>query len=184
VTRLVQIALCLTLALSAAPLRADQSDPRLDALFAELKGAENAGVAEQVEREIWHIWIESNDGAVTLLMRDGIAAMSRQDYRGAIGKFDQVVAIAPDFAEGWNKRATVRYLVGDYEGSLADIDETLALEPRHFGALSGRGLVYIELDEPERALAAFEAALAIHPRLPGANHNAMLLRHYLDSREI
>jgi len=183
-TRLVQIALCLTLMFLAAPLRADQNDPRLGALFAELKNAQKPAVAEQVEREIWHIWIESDDGAVTLLMRDGMVAMSRQDYRGALGKFDQVVAIAPDFAEGWNKRATVRYLMGDYEGSLADIDKTLALEPRHFGALSGRGLVYIELDRPERALAAFEAALAIHPQLSGANHNAMLLRRYLEEREI
>lgn len=183
-TRLVQIALCLTVALAAAPLRADQRDPRLDALFADLQAAETAAVAAPIEREIWNLWIESDDGAVTLLMRDGVAAMVRQDYRTAEGKFDQVVAIAPAYAEGWNKRATVRYLRGDYQGSLADIDETLAREPRHFGALSGRGLVYIELDEPERALEAFEAALAIHPFVPGAAHNAMLLRRLLDSRDI
>lgn len=183
-TRLVQIALCLTVALAAAPLRADQRDPRLDALFADLQAAQTTAVAAPIEREIWNLWIESDDGAVTLLMRDGVAAMARQDYRTAEGKFDQIVAIAPAYAEGWNKRATVRYLRGDYQGSLADIDETLAREPRHFGALSGRGLVYIELDEPERALEAFEAALAIHPFLPGAAHNAMLLRRLLDSRDI
>jgi tetratricopeptide (TPR) repeat protein len=184
VTRLAQIAVCLALVLFAWPLAADQTDPRLDALFGELKDAEQATVAQQVEREIWNIWTASDDGAVTLLMRDGVAAMARQDYRGAVRKFDQIVDIAPDFAEGWNKRATVRYLMGDYQGSLADIEKTLALEPRHFGALSGRGLVYIELDKPERALESFEAALEIHPTMPGANHNAMLLRRYLDSREI
>jgi len=184
VKRLAQIVLGLTLLLAAGPSWADQTDSRLDGLFTELKDAKQSAIAEQAEREIWHIWIENDDGAVALLMRAGMEAMARQDYRSALGKFDQVVNIAPNFAEGWNKRATVRYLMGDYEASLADIDKTLALEPRHFGALSGRGLVYIELDKPELALKSFEAALEIYPLLPGANHNAVLLRRFLDDREI
>src|SRR3546814_18294378 len=108
------------------------------------------GEAQQIEGEIWHIWMQSDDGAINGLMRDGVAALSRRDYSHALAKFDQMVVIAPGFAEGWNKRATVHYLLGNYGESLADIAETLALEPRHFGALSGRGLVYLRLRSEER----------------------------------
>lgn len=177
------IALLLGLTL-AGPAAADQRDPRLDDLFAQLKDAGDVHAAEVIEESIWHIWLESDDQAVRLLMADGLAAMGRQDYRAALGKFDQIVAIAPDFAEGWNKRATVNYLIGNYQGSLADIDKTLALEPRHFGALSGRGLVYMELDEERLALESFEAALQVHPLLPGAGQHAQSLRRRLHDRDI
>ena len=95
-----------------------------------------------------------------------------------------MVVIAPDFAEGWNKRATVHYLMGNYDKSLSDVAKTLALEPRHFGALSGRGLIYIELEDEKRALEAFEEALAIHPNLVSAAINAKALRERLRKREI
>ena len=95
-----------------------------------------------------------------------------------------MVAIAPDFAEGWNKRATVHYLLGNYPQSLADIGETLEREPRHFGALSGRGLVYVALEDEVRALKAFDAALAIHPNLTSAAINAATLRKNLREKEI
>ena len=121
---------------------------------------------------------------VRLLMQQGMGAMTRGDNPAALRSFDQIVKIAPNFAEGWNKRATVHYLLGNYGESLRDIDETLKLEPRHFGALSGRGLVYIELDEEELALHSFEAALQIHPLLLGASHNAEVIRRRLGNREI
>ena len=95
-----------------------------------------------------------------------------------------IVAIAPGFAEGWNKRATVHYLLGNYDKSLTDIAETLALEPRHFGALSGRGLVYMALEEEELALDSFEAALEVYPLAHGARHNADALRDRLGRRDI
>ena len=110
--------------------------------------------------------------------------MARRDLRAALGKFDQIVKIAPGFAEGWNKRATVYYLLGNYAESLHDIDKTLALEPRHFGALSGRGLVLMELENADLALDSFEAALEIHPKLPGANHNAEALRREIQKNQI
>src|SRR5690606_683806 len=118
------------------------------------------------------------------LMRDGIAAMTRGDYTHALAKFDQMVIIAPGFAEGWNKRATVHYLLGNDARSLADIAKALALEPRHFGALAGRGLVYVRLKDERRALEAFEEALAIHPNLASAAANAEQLRKILRDREI
>ena len=172
------------LAAAASTTGADQTDSRLGALFAELQQAEGYPQAQPAESEIWRIWIEHPDRAVTLLMRKGMEAMGRGDRRGALEDFDQIVKIAPGFAEGWNKRATVHYMLGNHVASLADIEKTLELEPRHFGALSGRGLVYSALEEPELALESFEAALAVHPQMPGARLNAEAIRKMLKAREI
>ena len=180
----IALALVLGLALPAGPVAADQDDPRLAALFAQLKAAPDARAAREVEASIWHIWIQSDDEVIGMLMAQGLAAMSRADLRAALGKFDQIVKIAPGFAEGWNKRATVNYLLGNYPGSLHDIERTLKLEPRHFGALSGRGLVLLELDQQAGALEAFESALKVHPKLPGASHNAEALRREIQKHEI
>ncbi len=181
---LTAIALALGLALAAGPSAADQNDPRLGELFARLKVAPDARAAHGVELSIWGIWTESDDDVIALLMDQGLAAMARRDLPAALGKFDQIVKIAPGFAEGWNKRATVHYLLGNYAASLHDIGKTLALEPRHFGALSGRGLVLVELENVKLALQYFEAAIEIHPKLPGANLNAEALRRQIEKNEI
>jgi len=164
--------------------RADQNDARLDPLFSRLLEAPGPGEAQLLEGQIWTIWLQSDDGAVRALMQDGLQAMQQGDYARALSKFDQMVLISPDFAEGWNKRATVHYLMGRYPESLADISKTLKLEPRHFGALAGRGLVYVELEDERRALKAFEEALAIHPNLTSAAINAAQLRKILRDRQI
>jgi tetratricopeptide (TPR) repeat protein len=169
---------------AASPVRADQNDGRLQGLFVQLLEAPGPVEAQSVEGAIWSIWVQSDDGAVRGLMQDGVNAMSRGDYPHALGKFEQMVVVAPDFAEGWNKRATVHYLLGNYAQSLADIAKTLALEPRHFGALSGRGLIYIALQDEARALKAFDAALAIHPNLISAAIHAAQLRKILRERDI
>jgi tetratricopeptide (TPR) repeat protein len=102
--------------------------------------------------------------------------MQRQDLDAALDRFDQMVKYAPDFAEGWNKRATVYYMRGEYPESVADIERVLELEPRHFGALSGLGMIYEELDRKEQALRAFEAALQANPFLPGAKQQIEILK--------
>ncbi|MHA1152890.1 MAG: tetratricopeptide repeat protein [Alphaproteobacteria bacterium] len=178
------LGLFLGLALHAGPGAADQDDPRLEALFAQLEAAPHARAAQEVEASIWHIWVQSNDQVIGMLMTQGLAAMTRNDLRAALGKFDQIVKIAPGFAEGWNKRATVHYLLGTYAESLYDIERTLKLEPRHFGALSGRGLVLLELDQQAGALESFESALKIHPNLSGASRNAEALRREIQRHEI
>jgi tetratricopeptide (TPR) repeat protein len=183
----LMLGLVLGLALSAAPVApvaADQDDPRLEALFAQLKAAPDTRTAREVEASIWQIWFQSDDAVIGMLMDQGLAAMTRNDLRAALGKFDQIVKITPDFAEGWNKRATVHYLLGNYPESLHDIERTLKLEPRHFGALSGRGLVLLELDQQAGALEAFESALKVYPNLPGAGHNAEALRREIQKHEI
>jgi len=91
--------------------------------------------------------------------------MEEKQYPRALDVLDQVVLLKPDFAEGWNKRATVYYLIDDYGSSLADIRRTLALEPRHFGALSGLGFILDETGQKEQAIAVFRKALAINPQL-------------------
>ena len=176
--------LLLAAAVAAVPAAADQNDPRLSELFDELQAAPDPRAARDIEQQIWLIWTRHEDDAVNSLMSVGVAQMSRRDYSGALGSFEEIIAADPEFAEGWNKRATVHWLMENYDESLVDIERTLKLEPRHFGALSGRGLVYIELEEWERALEAFEAALAVNPQMRGPQVNAEALRLLLDRREI
>ena len=145
-----------------------RDDPRFDELFAILMATPDAELAARIEYRIWVIWHRSGDDRVDALMAAGLEAMAADDHDAALAIFDDMVRRAPEFPEGWNKRATVHYLRGDCDAALADIEHTLELEPRHFGALSGRGLVHLRQDRPREALAAFEAAIAIHPHLPGA----------------
>jgi tetratricopeptide (TPR) repeat protein len=184
ITAIAILVVLSTMFATVRPGGADQADSRLDALFVRLLEAPGPGEAQRIEGLIWQIWAQSDDGAVRGLMEAGVDAMSRGDYRHALSKFDQMVLIAPDFAEAWNKRATVHYLLGSYDKSLGDIAKTLQLEPRHFGALAGRGLVYVQLEDERRALQAFEAALAIHPNLTSAEINAAQLRKILNDRDI
>ena len=183
--RLLRTSFAVLLAgLLVLPVAADQTDQRLPGLFDELLATKDAASARQLEAQIWQIWYEHDDNAIVLLMRQGRGAMDRRDFASAERSFDQVVKIAPDYAEGWNARATLYYLMGRYEDSLTDIDATLNLEPRHFGALSGRGLVYAELEEWELALESFDAALAVNPHMAGARMNAEVLRKGLRDKEI
>ncbi len=175
--------LCLA-GLLASPAAADQNDLRLDGLFAKLDAAPDPGAARDIELRIWDIWTRHDDEALNTMMETGQVAMARRDYPAALETFEQMVVLAPDFAEAWNKRATIHWLLGNYQSSLADIDRTLALEPRHFGALSGQGLVYSELEEWDLALRAFEAALRVYPQMTGPRVNAEATRHFLQSREI
>ena len=168
----------------AAPAAADQKDGRLDGLFAELKAASDHVAATPIERQIWTIWLENEDKAVAGLMDAGVKEMGQGDHQAALKTFDKLVSLAPDFAEAWNKRATVHYLLNNLKESLADIAKTLALEPRHFGALSGRGLVYARLEDMENALDSFEAALEVNPQMIGPRINAEAIRRLLKKKEI
>lgn len=178
--------ICLVAGLAgfAGQARADQTDVRLDTLFATLKASENFEAVVAAERKIWAIWLETPDQKVQGLLETGMIHMKGGANAEALKSFDEIVKLAPDFAEGWNKRATVHYLLGNFDASLADIEKTLALEPRHFGALSGRGLIYSKLEDLEKALVAFEAALDVHPNMAGAKTNVERIRRVLKEREI
>ena len=153
--------------LGVGAARADQTDPKLDQLFADLKTAGPGDRAGSIEAEIWRTWGQSHDATVDQEMADGAARLSLGDLDGALAVFDKVVAKAPRFAEGWNKRATTLYFMGRLDDSERDIDRVLALEPRHFGALSGLGMCETRLDHTREALQALRRAQAIDPNLPG-----------------
>jgi tetratricopeptide (TPR) repeat protein len=138
--------------LTATVSTADQSDPRLEELFQSLLAAPDAGAAKDIESQIWRIWAETGDAETDKAFEFGTQAMALGDYRTALAVFMTMTRDTPDFAEGWNKLATVEYLLGNYQSSIQSIDRTLALEPRHFGALAGLGLVNMELEREEAAL--------------------------------
>jgi tetratricopeptide (TPR) repeat protein len=108
---------------------------------------------------------------VDRLLRQGIEAMERRELAEAVALFSRIIARAPDFAEGWNKRATARYVAEDYAGAVADCEETLARNRHHFGALSGQGLCHMALGQFREAAALFRRALTVHPHLTSANNN-------------
>lgn len=173
---LVVAALCLSL---EVPALADQDDPRLSELFSRLKRASSPGEAAQVERAIWEIWSITTEASADQHLQRGIRAMSVGDWATSLLEFEAVIAAAPDFAEGWNKRATLYYLIGEYEASVSDIERTLALEPRHFGALSGLALIREAQDRPFEALEALERVLSLHPHLPHLRERVEILTRQL-----
>jgi len=138
--------------------------------LAALRGADPAEAA-RAAAALWAIWCHSNDPEIDALMREGVAAMESRRFAEAEATFTRMIARAPDFAEGWNKRATVRYLADDFAGSIADCEATLARNPNHFGALSGQGLCHLARNEPRDAVALFRRALAIHPHLEAVREN-------------
>jgi tetratricopeptide (TPR) repeat protein len=152
----------LTLAASAA--WADEA--KLDELFQKLATADEAE-SGRLERDIWNEWSKSGSPAFDLLLERGREAMAQGDFEAAIEHLTALTDHAPDFAEGWNARATAYYQAGEFGPSIADIQHTLALNPRHFGALSGFGMMLEELERNVEALEVYRAALAIHPHLNG-----------------
>jgi len=150
---------------------ADQTDPQLQALFATLKQSDDLNLLRITENRIWAIWLAHENPDVEQLIQLGNERMNVQNFPEALVIFNQVIENYPEYAEGWNRRATLFYLVGNLDASIADIEKTLALEPRHFGALSGLGLVYIQRDELSKARQAFESLIEFHPNSPSAQQN-------------
>ena len=138
----------------------------LDALFEKLKSAD-AREARRVEKDIWLHWSRSGSAAFDLLLERGRKAMEQGDPEAAIEHLTALTDHAPEFAEGWNARATAYFQAGQYGPSVADIQRVLAMNPRHFGALAGFGAILEELGRPDQALEVYRAALAIHPNLDG-----------------
>lgn len=138
-----------------------------------LKG-DDPELAATAEALLWSTWCRSGDGEADRIFRNGVDAMQRGNLAEAEELFDHVIALKPDFAEGWNKRATVRYMRRNYSGSIADCQQTLARNPYHFGAASGQGLCHLSLDEFREAAVCFRRALEIHPHLDAVRHNLAL----------
>jgi tetratricopeptide (TPR) repeat protein len=176
--------LFLVFSLTTSDARSDQNDERLDDLFNTLQSDDSNSQARKVVNRIWTIWIESPNTDINTKMSYGISAMGRYDLISALDIFDAVVDKAPEFAEGWNKRATIHFLLGQYKSSMGDIHKVLSLEPRHFGALSGMGLIFMETGNDDRAIKAFQAALKINPYMPNIQKYIVLLKEKIERNTI
>jgi tetratricopeptide (TPR) repeat protein len=155
------------LLLAYAPANADQTDPKLDTLFAALQTSLSNANAASLEREIWAIWTRyPDDQAINRQMDRAIKMMNAGRLDDAEAMFSAIISRKPAFAEAWNKRATVRFFRGDDAGSANDILQVIKLEPRHFGALSGLGMIKVREGDLQGALQAYRAAQRINPFLP------------------
>ncbi len=134
------------------------------------------------ESSLWQVWSRSGDGEVDRLLAIGIEQIGARQGDAAVETLTRVIERKPEFAEGWNKRATVYYLMGEYQKSLADCDEVMKRNPHHFGALSGYGMIYLQLDQPARALEYLERALAVNPNLSSVAETIETLRRLLIQR--
>ena len=141
------------------------SELPLDELFEKLAASSPNPAGKAVENEILNRFAKSGSDTTDLLMRWAMEAIEEKNYAMALDILDQVLVLKPDFAEAWNKRATVYFLMDEYSASLSDIRQTLALEPRHFGALAGLGMIFQAMDRKADAIRVFERALAVNPQL-------------------
>lgn len=145
---------------------ADQYDARLNLLFADLQSPLSSASVKKIEQQIWSHWgAFPEDQEIEATMILGIQVLEAGQLRRSETIFSQIIEQEPNFAEAWNKRATVRFLIGNHLGSAKDIAKVLQLEPRHFGALSGLGMIHMSARNLESALEAYEAAFVIHPNL-------------------
>ena len=142
---------------------ADQNDPRLNNLFKKLNETENQDEISDLISDIWNIWYEVDDPKVIEYFEKGIQAMNLRNYPLAIRFFNNLIEEDPNFAEGWNKRATVHFMMGNFDQSMQDIIKTLELEPRHFGALDGMGLIFIHQGQFQQAIDVYDKMLEIFP---------------------
>ena len=139
---------------------------QIDKLFDQLKNTTDYDFSKKVESEIWSLWItHPSEKSLTSLLADGSLYMSQNKLETAYDTFTKTIELDPKWAEAWNKRATVLYLMGKYELSQADIDKVLELEKRHFGALSGQGLVQTALKNYQKAIESYIEAHKIHPNM-------------------
>ncbi|WP_073105322.1 tetratricopeptide repeat protein [Hymenobacter daecheongensis] len=154
--------------------------PSLNDLFAQLRVATIPAEVEALQHAIWQHWLETGDAALDKQLETGMRTLAAGDYTHAIHEFTQLIRARPDFAEGWNKRATAHYLRGEYRASLLDIAETLRREPRHFGALAGWATILQMLGDERRALRVLQRLARLCPHLPGLQTQLRDLNDRLD----
>lgn len=181
--RMIQITL-LAILIGGVPSHADQNNPELDVLFTRLNETIDRVEAARITRQIWQNWYQSDSLEVTELMTRGERSMRLGRYGEAVKYFTQVTEIAPQFAEGWNRRATAYYIIGEYQLSTDDVAKTLDLEPRHFGALSGQGMIYLQLQENGLALHYMQRALIANPHLPDVKGRIKTIQKMIEGEAI
>ena len=168
----------------AGVLLSEPAGPDVGSLLDALAQSDDADSADLLTREIQRGWNQSGSASVDLLMTRATLAMQARDFPLALDLLDSVVVLAPAYAEGWNRRATVHFMREDYALSIADVEQVLRLEPRHFGALSGIAMILDELGRYGEAARFFEAALAVHPFLDGARQRLEVIERRLEGAPI
>ncbi|MDX8499644.1 hypothetical protein RFM99_14580 [Mesorhizobium sp. VK4C] len=166
-------------AITPPPPAASTRQGRLDQLFGDLRHERNEKAAERIAGRIWNEWSQSGSASIDLMMQWAQKATEDQKFDVALDFLDQVVTLQPDYAEGWNRRATVHFLMKNYGKSMADIDHTLQLEPRHFGALSGLAQIMAETGHKQSALEAWQKVLTIYPMMRSAQDQVSTLSEEL-----
>jgi tetratricopeptide (TPR) repeat protein len=151
-------------ALAPKPTSAVIRQQSLDLLFKKLAAAEDEETAKGISGAIERIWDHSDSDTANLLMERGTASLLAGHFPLALAIFDKLVALKPQWAEAWNKRATTRYRADDLDGAMSDIGQVLKLEPRHYGALAGMGLILQKSNLNKQALDVFRKALALNPK--------------------
>ena len=157
------LSIAVFLFITSTTISADQNDPRLNNLFKKLNETENQKEISDLIKDIWNIWYEVDDPKVIEYFEKGIQAMRIRNYPLAVRFFNNLIEEDPNFAEAWNKRATVYFMMGDFDKSMQDIIKTLELEPRHFGALDGMGLIFIHQGQYQQAIDVYDKMLEIFP---------------------
>lgn len=155
---------------------------RLAMLFREIGSAKLSRPAEEIGDLIWAIWADHDDGAAVEAMHEAIGKIVAKDGAGARVLLDDLCRRHPDWAEAWNKRATLAFIEARDADAIADILETLAREPRHYGALAGFGQIALRQGQPAAALVAWDKALALNPHLTDLAEAAEDLRELFAAR--
>jgi tetratricopeptide (TPR) repeat protein len=183
--RVSAVLLAFSVFFAASAGLADPGKPSmLDRLFAALHGTADAREANRVTSLIWMVWNHSEDPETHRLLTEGTSALEKLEFQTALARFSAVIEREPEFPEGWNKRATLYYVMGEYRASIEDIEQVLVREPRHFGALAGLGMNYEALGYDRRALNAWRRALEANPHLSDAQARIKALEKSLSNRPI
>ena len=162
----------------------ERQQARLDLMFGRLENSTDKRRADRIARHIMRRLSQSGSDTVDVLMQRAGQAMQTENYGTALDLLDGVVRLKPDFAEGWNRRATVHFMKGDYGSSLSDIREVLRREPRHWGALAGLSMILVAVERKEEAVEVMDRALAIHPHLEEMRERRDSLVKELDGADI
>lgn len=168
---------------SSKPVAAEPKKP-LDELFAELKRERKEHAAKRIADRIWAEWRDSGSASIDVMMQWAETATKAEQWGVALDFLDRVTVLAPEFAEGWNRRATVHFMMKNYAKSMADIDKTLRLEPRHFGALAGMAQILKDTGKKQLALNAYERVLQVYPMMRSAQAEVVTLSDELAGQGI
>ncbi len=153
-------------------------------LLDKLKETKSEEEAASLEEEIWDAWLVSGSATVDTLMKRGLEYQEQEDLEGARDAFDRAIALKPDYAEGWNRRAVLFFNDGKYDEAIKDLETAITYEPRHFGAWIGLAMIFESVDRPDAALKAYEKALEIHPNAQAAQQGKKRLERAVNGSSL